>query len=247
MTRIRRRDLLAGGALALLGQGATRGEVLSHQLPWQPDAGQPEPPAIPGPWQFFTPSEAAMVEMIVDRLIPPDPRTPGGKDAGCAVFIDRQLAGPYGRSEGLYTMPPFTKGSKQQGQQSQATPSQMYRTALDALERHSRSAYTGTSWTALTVDQQNDILHALESSTLQLDGADGKTFFEALLKDTQEGFFADPLYGGNRDMCGWKMIGFPGARYDYRDWVSRHNEPYPLPPVSIQGRPEWTPKLSPKG
>ena len=51
-----------------------------------------------------------------------------------------------------------------------------------------------------------------------------------------EGFFADPIYGGNRDMAGWKMIGFPGARYDYRDWVSRHNERYPYPPVSIQGR-----------
>ena len=50
------------------------------------------------------------------------------------------------------------------------------------------------------------------------------------------GFFADPIYGGNRDMCAWKMIGFPGARYDYRDWVGRHNERYPHPPVSIGGR-----------
>ncbi|MBV9727128.1 MAG: gluconate 2-dehydrogenase subunit 3 family protein, partial [Gammaproteobacteria bacterium] len=49
-------------------------------------------------------------------------------------------------------------------------------------------------------------------------------------------------YGGNRDMCSWKMIGFPGARYDYRDWVGRHNERYPYPPVSIAGRPDWTPK-----
>jgi gluconate 2-dehydrogenase gamma chain len=42
-------------------------------------------------------------------------------------------------------------------------------------------------------------------------------------------------------MAGWKMIGFPGARYDYRDWVSRHNERYPYPPVSIQSRAGWTP------
>jgi len=57
-----------------------------------------------------------------------------------------------------------------------------------------------------------------------------------------EGFFADPAYGGNRDMASWRMIGFPGARYDYRDFVSRHNETYPLPPVSILGAADWASK-----
>ena len=70
---------------------------------------------------------------------------------------------------------------------------------------------------------------------VKLDGADGKAFFKTLLKDMQEGFFADPIYGGNRDMCGWKMIGFPGARYDYRDWVGRHNERYPPPARQHRG------------
>jgi gluconate 2-dehydrogenase gamma chain len=50
-----------------------------------------------------------------------------------------------------------------------------------------------------------------------------------------EGFFADPLYGGNKNMAGWKMIGFPGARYDYRDHIDKHNVPYPKGPVSIYG------------
>jgi hypothetical protein len=53
-------------------------------------------------------------------------------------------------------------------------------------------------------------------------------FFETLLQGTRYGFFADPIFGGNRDMAAWKMIGFPGARYDYRDWVERHNERYPI-------------------
>ena len=63
--------------------------------------GEPPAPVTPGIWQFFTPEEGAAIEALVDRLIPPDPQTPGGKDAGVAVFIDRQLAGPYGRSAGL--------------------------------------------------------------------------------------------------------------------------------------------------
>ena len=63
-------------------------------------------------------------------------------------------------------------------------------------------------------------------------------FFELLLKNTQEGFFADPIYGGNRDMVGWKMIGFPGARYDYRDWVERHNRTLPAAARQHRGRPE---------
>ncbi len=54
-----------------------------------------------------------------------------------------------------------------------------------------------------------------------------------------EGFFSDPIYGGNRDMVGWKLVGFPGTRYDYRDVMAKPNQPYTLPPVTIQGRPDW--------
>jgi gluconate 2-dehydrogenase gamma chain len=83
------------------------------------------------------------------------------------------------------------------------------------------------------------VIGGLESGDAKLAGVDGKAFFELLVKNTQEGFFADPIYGGNRDMCAWRMIGFPGARYDYRDWVNRHNELYPHPPVSLEGRADW--------
>jgi gluconate 2-dehydrogenase gamma chain len=42
-------------------------------------------------------------------------------------------------------------------------------------------------------------------------------------------------------MTAWRMIGFPGTRYDYRGWVTRHNETYTLPPVGLAGRAAWTP------
>ena len=70
---------------------------------------------------------------------------------------------------------------------------------------------------------------------VKFDGVDAQGFFDALLKDVPEGFFSDPIHGGNRNMVGWSMIGFPGIRYDYRDWVHRHNERYPYPPVGIDG------------
>ena len=169
------------------------------------------------------------------------PQTPGGKEAGCAVFIDRQLAGPYGRDEGLYDRGPFMKGAKTQGEQSAKNRGELYRSGLAGLEHYCQSQ-AGKSWVDLPVERQDEILQGIESGSIELEGIDGKTFLVHFVKDVQEGFFADPLYGGNRDMCAWKMIGFPGARYDYRDWVGRHNERYPHPPVSIQGRREWIPK-----
>jgi len=241
MGDIRRRDLLIGTAIALIGESA-RSDAISGQLPWKPDAGAPPRPVKAGPWQYFTAAEGAAVEALADRIIPADPDTPGGKDAGCAVFIDRQLAGPYGRDEGLYNRPPFIKGAKSQGPQSSITPAQLYRAALAALDRYCRGVSGNQSWVALGADRQDDILSGIESGSVQLQGVDGATFFTALVKDAQEGFFADPLYGGNRDMCAWRMIGFPGAHYDYREWVGRHNERYPHPPVSIMGRRGWIPK-----
>lgn len=242
MTNRRRRELLAGTALTVIAGSVARASSISGQLPWEPNAGTPPKTVLPGPWLFFTAPEAATVGALADRLIPPDAQTPGGKDAGCAVFIDRQLAGPYGRREGFYLRPPFVKGTKQQGSQSAGSPAELYRTTLAALDRYSRSLPGAKLFVDLAPERQDEILQAMDTASAEIKGADAKTFFEVLLSDVQEGFFADPVYGGNRDMCAWKMIGFPGAHYDYRDWVGRHNERYPHPPVSIVGRPAWTPK-----
>ena len=199
-------------------------------------------PVRPGPWHYFTGAEGGAVEAIADRIIPPDPQTPGGKDAGCAVFVDRQLAGPYGRKSGQYNRPPFMEGTEQQGEQSEAGPAQHYRKALAALDEHCRTAFAGKAFTDLGDDDKDKVLKGMEAGDIKLKDVDGKKFFELVLKDVQTGFFADPLYGGNRDMVAWKMIGYPGARYNYLDWIDRHNERFPLPPVGLTGRIEWTPK-----
>lgn len=240
---MRRRGLLISSiASVLLSLIPARARTISGKLPWHPSAGVPPTPVRPGPWEFFTAEEAAAIEALVDRLIPADPKIPGGKDAGCAVFIDRQLAGAYGSAQGLYMRPPFQEGTPQQGLQSAKTPAEHYRAALAALDKHCRSTQSGKPLAALSDEQKDKIIAGLEDGSLQLENVHGPRFFDQLLQNTKEGFFADPIYGGNRDMAGWKMIGFPGARYDYRDWVDHHNEPYPLPPVGIGARAEWAPR-----
>lgn len=242
MSQPSRRDLIATGAALLLSPpGSVAAAVVKGELPWQQAQADPPQAAGYGPWVYFTAEEATAVEALVDRLIPPDPQTPGGKDAGCAVFIDRQLAGPYGHDEGLYRSGPFLQGSKQQGQQSATTPAQQYRQALAALDQYCKAAFGGSGFAKLNDGQKDAVIGGLEDGSVHLEGTDGRTFFKLLLKDTKQGFFADPIYGGNRGMVGWKMIGFPGARYDYRDWVDRHNERYPGPPISIAAHPDWTP------
>jgi gluconate 2-dehydrogenase gamma chain len=238
----RRLLLTSAAAFFFVGTTLARARTLVGNLPWE--AGTATPPVVvrPGPWMFFTADEAAVIEAAVDRLIPPDNRGPGGRDAGCAVFIDRQLAGPYGRSEGLYTRPPFMPGAATQGYQAPDSPAARYRTGLRALAEYIKSNFAGKSFRDLAPNDQDTVLKGLESGSIALKDVKSAEFFALLLANTQEGFFADPIYGGNRDMASWKLIGFPGARYDYRDWVERHNEAYPLPPVSIMGRSDWTVK-----
>ena len=129
-----RRKFLLSTAIWLAGTSLTRATVIHDEIPWVPFPSSAPEIERPGPWQFFTADEARAMEAIVDRIIPPDPETPGGKDAGCAVFIDRQLKGPYGSAEGLYMLGPFIKGTKQQGPQSPLTPAEL--TSIEATSRH---------------------------------------------------------------------------------------------------------------
>jgi gluconate 2-dehydrogenase gamma chain len=243
VTGITRRRLVASTAVLAVGgfgPAALTRTYRGGSLPWEPNDTSPPMPVRPGPWVYLTANEAAAVEAIADRLIPPDESGPGGKEAGCAVFIDRQLAGSFGDSRRLYMLPPFAKGTPSQGLQSPIVPKERYRISLAALDKYCEATFAGKGFAALTTVQQDQVLSGLENGEIKLKDGSGKAFFEAILANTIEGFFADPIYGGNRDMAGWKLIGFPGARYDYRDHVTKHNQPYPLPPVSMLGRSDWS-------
>src|SRR5271165_2562528 len=194
-----RRELLAGAAYLVFGVYQSKATVISSHLPWAPNAGTPPEPIKPGPWLFFTGDEGRALEALADRIIPPDAETPGGKDAGCAVFVDRQLAGPYGCQDGLYARPPFLKGARNQGDQSGTGPAQEYRASLAALDKRCKAQLGGKAFHELSDADKDHVLSGLESGEFKLDGVDGKAFFEQVIKDVQMGFFADPIYGGNRD------------------------------------------------
>jgi len=234
----RRHFLATASALPILAYaGKAAARSISGELPWHPFAGEPPKPVNPMGWYFFTPEEVVTVEAIVDRLIPHDGLSIGGKEAGCAIFIDRQLAGSFGKSSRLYMKPPFANGLPTQGYQGDLTPTGRYRDGLRALNDYAGKRH-GKPFAQLRGEDQDAILTGLESGEIDLKlphGLNSRAFFELVLQNTMEGFFADPLYGGNKGMAGWKLVGFPGARYDYRDHIEKHNVPYPKGPISIYG------------
>lgn len=227
-----RRDLLKSAGVVGLASTSTspsKADELSGALPWLPDAGTPPVAASAPGWLFFHPDEAAMVEAIADRIIPADELSIGGKEAGCAQFIDRQLAGDFGKGTVLHRIGPAKPGTPQQGPQYLQSPAERYRMGLAALAK-----YCGANrFIDRPPAEQDSILQQMEAGTLKLEGIDGLGVFNLFVQSVREGFFADPIYGGNKGMAGWKMLGFPGARYDYRPYIARRGEQLNLAPISL--------------
>jgi gluconate 2-dehydrogenase gamma chain len=215
-------------------------QTIRGAVPWKEGTAD-APPGVSGVgYAYFTPTEAALIEAAVARLIPNDPMGPGALEANVPFFLDRQLAGPFGRGDHYFLGGPWPKGTPEQGYQSRFSPAQLYRAAIAAIDKYVAASLGANSFANLGAADQDKALKGLESGEIKLDGGvDSKTFFAMLLQNTKEGYFSDPIYGGNKDMGAWKMIGFPGAHYNYKDWVTRHGERVPFPAVGFKGRPGW--------
>jgi gluconate 2-dehydrogenase gamma chain len=185
---------------------------------------------------FFTTAEWAFINAAVGRLIPSDSNGPGGVESGVPVFLDRQMELPYGHGAFAYTQGPFQPDAPATlGYQLPHTPRELYRLGIAAADEASRHS-SGRRFAELEAAQQDIFLTALETGTVQLSGLPAKAFFAQLWTNVREGYFADPLYGGNRGLAGWKLIGFPGARADFTDWMDQQGKKYPYGPVSISGK-----------
>jgi gluconate 2-dehydrogenase gamma chain len=187
--------------------------------------------AQPTTYLFLNNDEAAFIEAAVDRLIPADPQWPGGIEAGVPNYIDKQLGGAWGAGERLYRSGPWQPGTPSQGYQLPFTPAELFRTALGAINKQLSEA--GTPFASMSADQQDVYLHSLEAGGKDLGGIPSDVFFEHLWDSTVEGFLSDPVYGGNRNMVSWRMIGFPGAYASYYDLVDQHGIKLDRSPMSL--------------
>ena len=167
------------------------------------------------PLRFFTRDEALDVAAAAAQIFPSDDAGPGANEAGVVIYIDRQLAGPYGRDHYRYAKPPFESGPPELGYQGKQTPAEIYREGLKQI----------AGLRNLAAQEQHASLSRIEQTV----------FFKLLRRHTIEGMFCDPVHGGNVDMIGWQLIGFPGPRMSYADEIEQYyGRPFRPKPKSLE-------------
>jgi gluconate 2-dehydrogenase gamma chain len=227
---IARRNFLLGASTAVAAGLAPNGAAQAQQ----PTAAAPATPA-PEPDQFvtLTTAEAAFVVAAVDTLIPADELSPSGSKCGVAVFIDRQLGSAWGGGAKMYRGGPFHKGKPEQGYQLPLTPREFFAAGIAAANAWTRQTY-GKDLDLLPAAERVQALTAMEGGKAEFRDFNSRAFFNQLLAITMQGFFADPIYGGNRDKVAWKMIGFPGLPAVYADKIDAYRDKrYVAEPQSI--------------
>jgi gluconate 2-dehydrogenase gamma chain len=226
----------SGRRIFLKSVTALGASIPAASLAQQSHGAHAAPAAAPGAgagtYMYFTSPEVAFVDAAVARLIPADELGPGAKEAGVTYFIDQQLFGGYGTMARKYTQGPWPEGTPQQGYQSPLTPAAVYRAGIHDTNNYCRKTY-GKTFDALPGEQRDEVLKGLEGGKIELEQVRSQFFFNMLLANTVEGFFADPVYGGNRDKVGWKLVGFPGVAAVYTPFIEKHGVPYRARPVSI--------------
>jgi gluconate 2-dehydrogenase gamma chain len=226
---IPRRDFLKGAMVGTAAFAAGNPALAAAQAP----ASVPSASADAEPPLTLTATEHAFMVAAVDTLIPADELSPSGSACGVATFIDRQLAGAYGTGARLYRQGPFPKAKPELGYQLALNPREFFRAGIECANDWTRQTY-GKDFDRLSEPEREAALKAMEADKAQFPGFSSRMFFEALLQIAMEGFFADPIYGGNRDMAGWKMVGYPGLPATYREEITKYfGKNYDKPPRSI--------------
>ncbi|MGB6321050.1 MAG: gluconate 2-dehydrogenase subunit 3 family protein, partial [Xanthobacteraceae bacterium] len=200
-------------------------------------AADPQSPAAtaqaPAPLLYLNETEHAFVVAAADTLIPADELSPSGSDCGCATYIDRQLASAWGGGAKTYRAGPYFKGKPEQGYQLPLTPAEFFSAGIAAANDWSRKTY-GRDFDRLDPDKRVEALKAMEEGKAEFSNFNAKAFFGRLHTITMEGFFADPIYGGNRNKASWRMLGFPGLPATYAKVIDEYRDKrYVAEPQSI--------------
>jgi gluconate 2-dehydrogenase gamma chain len=233
-TRFDRRDFLKGaGAVSAASAQALAVTTAEAQTAGQTAATQHSAEATG--YTYLKPAEAEFVEVLVDHMVPKDELTGSGTDIGIATFIDRALAGSWGKGDRLYLQGPWLPGTANQGYQLPLTPAELYRAGIAGSNAYCRKTF-GKDFARCTADQKETFLKDMAAGKTTLGGGlSGRAFFTVFYENVMEGLFADPIYGGNKDKAGWKMIGFPGVMANNAENVKKYNEGqrFAADPVSI--------------
>jgi len=212
---MKRREFLTVPATAI-------GGTLLYTLAGEPMRLQAQNGNVKVPLRFFTAEEAKVVTAACARIFPSDASGPGAAEANVVIYIDRQLAGPYGRDKYRYTKGPWVESYPEHGYQGKENPRDTYREGIKAL---------GADFSGLSPDDQDAKLRSIEKSH----------FFQLLRAHTIEGMFSDPMHGGNAGLIGWQLVGYPGPRMSYREEIDKHfGQPWRPKPQSLEqiaGRP----------
>ena len=225
-----RRDFLKGAVIGGAAAAASAPAIVPETAQAQQPPGQP---AAAG-YAFLNLDEAAFVEALVDHMVPADEHSPKGTDIGINVYIDRALAGAWGKGDRLYMQGPWKAGVPSQGYQLPLTPAQLYRAGIEAANAHCRKTY-GKTFDRLDEKQREEVLVGLSTAKIAFEsGPPVRVFWTTVYQTVIEGMFSDPIYGGNRNKAGWKMIGFPGVIAVHRENVEKYKDkPFPHDTVGI--------------
>lgn len=184
--------------------GKSIGGLLIYSLAGRPLVVSAQEGAVKVPLRFFTEREATIVVAACERIFPADDSGPGATQANVVIYIDRQLARPYGTDKHRYTQAPFVESIPEHGYQGAQNPQQVYRAGIKVL---------GTDFAAIDDARQDERLRAQEDTR----------FFELLRQHTVEGMFCDPMHGGNAGLIGWQMIGYPGPQMSFCAQIGQFN------------------------
>jgi gluconate 2-dehydrogenase gamma chain len=219
----------AGGTAAIATPEAAKAEP---SAPLAPSAA--ESTTGPAGYAFLNLDEAAFVEALVDHMIPADEISPKGTDLGVNIYIDRALAGGWGKGERLYMQGPWKLGTLSQGYQLPLAPAQLYRAGIAATNAHCRKAF-GNTFDRISLAQREEVLVGLSTGKITFEGGlPVRVFWTTLYQTVIEGMYSDPIYGGNRNKAGWAIIGFPGIIAVHRDHVAQYRgKPFPNKPLGI--------------
>jgi gluconate 2-dehydrogenase gamma chain len=230
-----RRDFLKGAVVGgAAAAGGTAAIATTEIALAQQAAPAPADAAGPAGYTFLNLDEAAFVEALVDHMVPADEVSPKGTDLGVNIYIDRALAGGWGKGDRLYMQGPWKQGTPSQGYQLPLTPAQLYRAGIEATNVHCRKVF-GKSFDRIEAAQRQEVLVGLSTGKITFDnGLPARLFWATLYQTVIEGMYSDPIYGGNRNKAGWAIIGFPGVIAVHRDHVEQYRgKPFPNKPLGI--------------